>query len=85
MNHLWITPTRKGVQDMGIADDARNKVDDLKGRAKEAAGAATGNDDLKAEGQADQGIAAVKQKVADTAEKVKDGVESIKDRLTGSA
>ncbi|MGV7904655.1 CsbD family protein, partial [Mycobacterium kansasii] len=26
---------------MGIADDARNKVDDLKGRAKEAAGAAT--------------------------------------------
>ncbi|MFV1358559.1 MULTISPECIES: CsbD family protein [Mycolicibacterium] len=70
---------------MGIADDARNKVDDLKGRAKEAAGAATGNDDLKAEGQADQGIAAVKQKVADTAEKVKDGVESIKDRLTGNA
>ncbi|CDP82210.1 MULTISPECIES: CsbD family protein [Mycolicibacterium] len=69
---------------MGIADDARNKVDDLKGRAKEAAGAATGNDDLKAEGQADQGIAAVKQKVDDTAEKVKDGVESIKDRLTGS-
>ncbi|MCW1823288.1 general stress protein CsbD [Mycolicibacterium conceptionense] len=70
---------------MGIADDARNKVDDLKGRAKEAAGAATGNDDLKTEGQADQGVAAVKQKVADTAEKVKDGVESIKDRLTGNA
>ncbi|TVX95173.1 CsbD family protein [Mycolicibacterium porcinum] len=70
---------------MGIADDARNKVDDLKGRAKEAAGAVTGDDDLKAEGQADQGIAAVKQKVADTAEKVKDGVESIKDRLTGNA
>ena len=33
---------------MGIADDARNKVDDLKGRAKEAAGAAIGNDDLRA-------------------------------------
>lgn len=70
---------------MGIADDARNRVDDLKGRAKEAAGAVTGDDHLKAEGQADQGIAAVKQKVADAAEKVKDGVESIKDRLTGNA
>lgn len=52
---------------MGIADDARNKVDDLKGRAKEATGAATGNEDLKAEGQADQGIAAAKQKIADAA------------------
>ncbi|MDX1881221.1 CsbD family protein [Mycobacterium sp. SMC-18] len=69
---------------MGIADDARNKVDDLKGRAKEAAGAAIGNDDLRAEGQADQGIAAAKQKIADAADKVKDGVEAIKDRLTGN-
>ncbi|BBX31867.1 hypothetical protein MMAGJ_11490 [Mycolicibacterium mageritense] len=85
----WVTANAspchgRGVQDMGIADDARNKVDDLKGRAKEATGAATGNEDLKAEGQADQGIAAAKQKIADAAEKVKDGVEAVKDRLTGN-
>ncbi|NMO03674.1 CsbD family protein [Gordonia sp. TBRC 11910] len=69
---------------MAIADDARNKVDDLKGRAKEAAGAATGDDDLKNEGKADQGLADAKQKVADAADKVKEGVDSIKDKLTGN-
>ena len=69
---------------MGIADDAKNKVEDLKGRAKEAAGAATGNDDLKAEGRADQGIAAAKDKIADAADKVKEGVDAIKDKLSGN-
>lgn len=68
---------------MGIADDAKNKVEDLKGRAKEAAGAATGNDDLKAEGQADQGLAAAKEKITEAADKVKEGVDAIKDKLTG--
>ncbi|SKW38044.1 CsbD-like protein [Mycobacteroides abscessus subsp. massiliense] len=38
---------------MGITDDAQNKFDDLKGRAKEAAGSVTNDDDLKAEGQAE--------------------------------
>ena len=69
---------------MGIADDAKNTAEDLKGRAKEAAGAVTGNDKLKAEGQADQGLAAAKQAVADVADKVKDGVEAVKDKLTGN-
>ncbi|MDM2036970.1 CsbD family protein, partial [Mycobacteroides abscessus] len=58
---------------MGIADDAKNKAEDLKGRAKEAFGAATNNDDLKAEGQADQGIASAKQAISDAADKVKEG------------
>ena len=40
---LCAAVSRKGMQEMGIADDMRNKADDLKGRAKEAAGAATGN------------------------------------------
>lgn len=69
---------------MGIADDAKNKADHLKGRAKEAAGAATGNDDLKAEGRADQGLADAKEKVAKAADKVKDGVDAVKDKLSGN-
>lgn len=69
---------------MGIADDAQNKFDDLKGRAKEAAGSVTNDDDLKAEGQAEQGIASAKQKIADAADKVKEGVEAVKDKLTGN-
>ncbi|GAA4676099.1 CsbD family protein [Gordonia humi] len=67
---------------MGIADDAQNKTDDLKGRAKEAAGAVTGDDDLKNEGKADQGLAAAREKVTEVADKVKDGIDSVKDKLT---
>ena len=32
---------------MGFDDKAENKAEDLKGRAKEAAGAVTGDDELK--------------------------------------
>ncbi|MGU3500820.1 CsbD family protein [Mycobacterium sp. C31M] len=70
---------------MGIADDAKNKAQDVKGRAKEAAGAATGNDDLRSEGQADQGLAAIKDKISDASDAVKDGVDAIKDKLTGNS
>lgn len=70
---------------MGIADDAKNKAEDLKGRAKEGFGAATGDDDLKAEGQADQGSASVKQKISEAGDKIKEGVDSVKDELTGNS
>ncbi|MFD6195446.1 CsbD-like protein [Mycobacteroides salmoniphilum] len=70
---------------MGIADDAKNTAEDLKGRAKEAVGSATGDEDLKAEGQVDQGIASVKQKLTDAADKLKEGVDAVKDKLTGNS
>lgn len=69
---------------MGITDDAKNKAEDLKGRGKEAAGSATGNDDLKNEGKGDQAQADVKQKVSNAADNVKDKVDGIKDKLTGN-
>ncbi|WP_018180702.1 CsbD family protein [Jongsikchunia kroppenstedtii] len=69
---------------MAISDDAQNKAEDLAGRAKEAAGAVTGDDDLKNEGKGDQAEADVKQKVADAADKVKEGVDTVKDKLTGN-
>lgn len=46
--------------------------DDLKGRAKEAGGALTGDDDLKREGKIDQATGTVKDAVGDAADKVKD-------------
>lgn len=64
---------------MGIADKFSNKAEELGGRAKEAAGAATGNDDLKAEGKADQASATIK----DGVEKVKDKANEVVDKLTG--
>ena len=48
------------------------KMEDLKGRAKEAVGDLTDNDDLKREGKVDQASSAVKEKVGDVADKVKD-------------
>ena len=53
---------------MGIDDKAKNAAEELKGKAKEAAGEATDDRDLQAEGQMDQSKASLKQ----AGEKVKD-------------
>ena len=62
---------------MGVDDELRNKGQDLKGRAKEAAGAATDDDELKAEGQTDQTKAGVKDKLDDAEDKIKDKIDDI--------
>jgi len=59
-------------------------IDDAKGRAKEAAGALTDNDDLKREGKADQAGAKVKETVKDAADKADDAIDAVKDKLTGN-
>ena len=60
---------------MGLDDKIGNKVEDLKGKGKEATGAATDDNDLRAEGKADQGKASMK----DAGEKVKDAAGDVKD------
>ena len=52
-------------------------IDDLKGKAKEAAGDLTDNKDLQREGKVDQGKADVKDKVGDVTDKVGDKVKDI--------
>lgn len=64
---------------MGVQDKFENKSEELKGRAKEAAGSVTGDDDLKNEGKADQVSSSVKKGV----EKVKDGANKVVEKLTG--
>ena len=49
-----------------------SKTDKIKGRIKEAAGALTGDQDLKTEGQLDQAAADVKEKVEKIVDKAKD-------------
>jgi len=46
--------------------------DDLKGRAKEAAGSLTDDQSLKNEGKVDRASGSVKDKVGDAADKAKD-------------
>jgi uncharacterized protein YjbJ (UPF0337 family) len=53
---------------MGLADKAGNKAEELKGKGKEAAGRATDDDALKAEGKADEAKGNLKQ----AGEKIKD-------------
>ena len=48
------------------------KIDEAKGRVKEAAGDLTGDKDLQREGEVDQASGTVKDAVGDTADKVKD-------------
>lgn len=60
------------------------KIEDAKGRAKEAAGALTGNDDLKAEGQADQAAAKVQKSLDDAADKAKDAVKGAAEAAEGA-
>lgn len=51
------------------------KTDELKGRAKEAAGALTGDAQLKREGRVDQAVGKVKQTGEKVLDKVKNAVK----------
>jgi uncharacterized protein YjbJ (UPF0337 family) len=55
------------------------KTDVVKGRIKEAAGALTGNDKLRAEGRADQAVGEVKQVADNAVDKVKEAVKKLRD------
>ena len=55
------------------------KADVVKGRIKEAAGALTGNDRLRAEGRADQVVGKVKQAVAKAVDKVEQAVKKVRE------
>jgi uncharacterized protein YjbJ (UPF0337 family) len=55
---------------MATTDKAKNTAEEARGKLKEAAGAITGNDKLRAEGKAEQTKANLKQ----AGEKVKDAL-----------
>jgi uncharacterized protein YjbJ (UPF0337 family) len=61
----------KGVTIMG------GKVDEVKGRIKEAAGALTGNDKLREEGKTDQAVGKTKEAVQEAADTVKKAVKKV--------
>jgi uncharacterized protein YjbJ (UPF0337 family) len=53
------------------------KGEDLKGRAKEAAGSLTDDDDLEREGKVDRASAKVKGKAEDVVDAAKDKVDNV--------
>jgi uncharacterized protein YjbJ (UPF0337 family) len=54
------------------------KMDELKGRAKEAAGDLTDDRDLQREGKADKAAGKAKQKVEDAKDWVEDKIDDLK-------
>ena len=57
---------------MGAEDKARNKIDDLGGKAKEAVGKVTGDKGTENEGKVDQ----AKSSLKDAGEKIKDAFKN---------
>ncbi|MFI6980244.1 CsbD family protein [Embleya sp. NPDC050154] len=66
---------------MGIDDNIRNKAQDVGGQAKEKVGEATGNEDLRDEGQQDQGSAKAKEAVTSAKDKANEAINKIKGSL----
>jgi uncharacterized protein YjbJ (UPF0337 family) len=73
------TTVHREENDVGLDDKLQNQATEAKGKVKESAGSATGNESLEAEGKADQGEAKVKEAgrhVKKAAENVKDTFKS---------
>ncbi|MEC3976169.1 CsbD family protein [Amycolatopsis sp. H20-H5] len=64
---------------MSLGDKISNKAEDLGGKAKEATGNVTGDEQLQAEGKGDQAKAGVKDAVENVKDAVGDAAGKIKD------
>jgi uncharacterized protein YjbJ (UPF0337 family) len=58
-------------------------LDEAKGKAKQAAGDLTGDDDLHREGKVDEKSGQAKDKVGDLKDKAEGAIDNVKDKLTG--
>jgi uncharacterized protein YjbJ (UPF0337 family) len=66
-----------------MSEDTKGKLDEGKGKVKQAAGDLTGDDDLHREGKVDEGAGKVRQAVSDAGEKVGEGVSKAADKAKG--
>lgn len=66
---------------MGLNDKIENAGQDVKGRLKEAAGAVSGDEQIKSEGKLDQAAAAAKDTVESAKDKAADVLDAVKDKL----
>ena len=57
------------------------KTDEMKGRAKEALGDLTDDEEMRREGQRDQAAGGIKKQIDDAGDWAKDKVDDLKDRV----
>ncbi|RRS01634.1 CsbD family protein [Glycomyces terrestris] len=69
---------------MGAFDQAKDKAEQMKGRAKEKWGDATDNESLENEGRADELKGKAKEKWHDVQEGAGDKLHEAKERMTGN-
>jgi uncharacterized protein YjbJ (UPF0337 family) len=67
-----------------MSEDTKGKLDEGKGKVKQAAGDVGGDDDLHREGKVDEAAGKTKQAVSDAGEKVGDGVSKVADAAKGA-
>ena len=63
---------------MGLDDKVQHQATDAKGKAKEATGAVTGDEDMKAEGRGDQAQATAEEAGRHLKEAAKDAKDTLK-------
>ncbi|WP_067689992.1 CsbD family protein [Nocardia jejuensis] len=66
---------------MSLNDKIDNKAQELGGKAKEAAGNVTGDEDMRAEGKADQIEAGFEKAVDEVKDTVNGAVQAVKDKF----
>jgi uncharacterized protein YjbJ (UPF0337 family) len=59
-------------------------TDKASGRVKQAAGALTGDDDTKREGEREEHKGEIKERVNDAADATKDAIDDVKKKITRS-
>jgi uncharacterized protein YjbJ (UPF0337 family) len=64
-----------------MEDTVDERIDDLKGRAKEAAGDLADDPELKREGRADRAAGQAKAKAGELADKAHDELDAAKDKV----
>jgi uncharacterized protein YjbJ (UPF0337 family) len=61
--------------------ELKDKAEQVKGHAKEAAGDVTDNDRLRREGKADQAAGKAKEKLGDVKDKIGDAIDDVKEKI----
>ncbi|MBK0865506.1 MAG: CsbD family protein [Saccharopolyspora sp.] len=69
---------------MGVFDKVKHQAQQLAGRAKEATGSASGNDELRDAGKRDQAEGKVKETGQDIKDKAAGAAEDVQDKFRGS-
>ena len=67
---------------MSFMDDAKDKAEQLAGKAKEGFGKLTGDKETEGSGQTDQAVGEAKEAGHDLRDKAQGAVENIKDRMS---